>query len=97
MFLHISEFLSEVIHKKGLECKMDELIILKIFQEVVNQQLGQAYSTKVQIKYFKHGVLALISESSMITSEIFANSPVIIDLVNRKIGKNMVEKIIFVN
>ncbi len=87
--------LKKTLNHAGLANKVEEAQVLACFKNIIDELFGLNTSDQVQARSLLNNTLIISSTSSSLSQEIFINSAKIIEMINKKNGKKIVEKISF--
>jgi predicted nucleic acid-binding Zn ribbon protein len=80
------------LNKKKLESKIDQETIFFIFREVIKKEFGDIGGAYFDPSYLSKKTIFIKSKSPAWASELWLNQERILDKVNKKIGKKVLEK-----
>ena len=87
----LREVINQMLRAYGLGDKIDEISLIKSWEEVVGKMIAKHTSDI----YFKAGVLYIKLDSSTVRQELSYAKSSLIENLNRKAQKRMVSDIIF--
>ena len=87
----LREVINQMLRAYGLGDKIDEISLIKSWEEVVGKMIARHTSDI----YFKAGVLYIKLDSSTVRQELSYAKSSLIENLNRKAQKRMVSDIIF--
>lgn len=93
MFNSIKDILPKTVSRSGIGRQLQAAQVIRLFDEIKDQILPGHISNKVKAVYAKNKVLYVASLSSIVTQELKFRETEIIDTINGKLGKKIVEKI----
>jgi thiamine phosphate synthase YjbQ (UPF0047 family) len=91
----ISSLLWQSISKAGIEKEMKSALVIEEFKKNLVAEFGEKILKKVKILHFKNGILSISVLSSVVAQEIKLNEKRLIEKINRKFNKKIVERISF--
>lgn len=94
MFYKIRDLLPKAINKFGLKGQAQAALVVETAKKVVLEVWGETLSLKIKPKIFKNNTLYLEVLGSGFASDVNLERQKLISLVNKKIGQNLVKKII---
>lgn len=86
----LKELIDKMLRSYGLGPKLDQVKLMKVWEEVV----GQMISRHCRDLYFKEGTLTVILDSAPLRQELSLAKTKLIDRLNQKMGKTMVQKLV---
>ncbi|KAA3653090.1 MAG: DUF721 domain-containing protein [Bacteroidetes bacterium] len=87
----LREVINQMLRTYGLGDKLDEMSLIKSWEEVVGKMIAK-HTTEI---YFKKGTLYIKLDSSTVRQELSYAKTNLIESLNRKAQKRMVSDIIF--
>lgn len=87
----LREVINQMLRAYGLGDKLDEMSLIKSWEEVVGKMIAK-HTTEI---YFKKGTLYIKLDSSTVRQELSYAKTNLIESLNRKAQKRMVSDIIF--
>ena len=91
----IKNILSKTVKKSGISRQVQASMVVEAFSEVVAEILGKQVSKKVKAMYLKDNILTIACLSSVLAQEVQLNQRKIINKINKKFDKTVVEKLRF--
>ena len=91
----IGSLLSGSIRKSGIEAQVQASQVIDDFHQELVALFGQKILKKVQAKSLEHKILSVAVLSSVVVNEIRLNQARIIENINNKYKKTLVEKLRF--
>ena len=91
----ISSLLWQSIAKAGIEKEMLASLVIEEFKKNLIAEFGEKILKKIKILHFKNGILTISILSSVIAQEIKLKEKDLIEKINQKFNKKIVERISF--
>ena len=86
----LKELIDKMLRSYGLGPKLDQVKLMNVWEEVV----GQMISRHCKDLYFKEGTLTVVLDSAPLRQELSLAKTKLIDKLNQKMGKTMVQKLV---
>lgn len=86
---HIGEMIGELFEERNFTTPIAELDICKAWKEVVGEYMALKTSVKC-----KDGVLFVTSLSAVVSKQLAMNKEGLLNALNKKVGKNVVAKLV---
>ncbi len=87
----LGDIIREVIHQHGLENKLTEKRIFASWEKIMGQPIAK-YTVRL---YYKDGRLTVYLSSPALRNELSMAKQKIIAMINKEMGSNLVEDILF--
>ena len=85
----LAKLIDEVIESKGWQNKLDETKVPQIWDEIVGEKLSKV----IKVINVENGIIYVKTDSSTWNTEIRLRAEQIIEKVNSKIGKEIINEI----
>lgn len=95
MFERIDKFLQRTIRKYGIGEQVQAAQVCNAYNETIRKLKGKTSLKKTKPLYFRNETLTIHCATSSWAQELQMDEQNIINLVNKKLGKNLVERIRF--
>jgi len=86
----LKDLIDKMLRSYGLGPKLDEVKLIKVWEEVV----GQMIARHCKDLYFREGTLTVIIDSAPLRQELSLARSKLIEKLNQKMGKRMVDKLV---
>ena len=86
----LSSIIDKVINKNNLRHKIDQLNIIDIWRDIIGESIHK-YVKEEKVKDYS---LYIKLKSSVVRTEISYNKSIIIEKINKRIGKQAIKEII---
>ncbi len=87
----VGEIISQVLKEQNLDLKLDETRLIKAWDSLLGEHVA-AYTSKL---YIQRGVLYVHLSSSVLRNELSMCRNMLIDRLNKHIGRQIITDIIF--
>ena len=91
----IGSLLQKTLNKAGIAEQVNAAIVCNEFQSIAQELFGKAIQDKAKALYVKNRTLTIAVTSSVIGQEIKLHEREIVQKLEKKVGKNKVEKLRF--
>lgn len=91
----IGDFLDRAVKRQGIAKQVEASQVMKEFEAIVVRQFGRKILNQVQAKSLKNQVLSVAVLSSVVANELRINEKEILNKINDKYKKTLVEKLRF--
>jgi predicted nucleic acid-binding Zn ribbon protein len=88
----LKEAIDMMLDKYSLRNRFDQSFVVAHWDKI----MGSAIATRTKKVYIKDQILFLQIESAPLRNELFRAKPKIVELINREIGTNLVEDVVFI-
>jgi predicted nucleic acid-binding Zn ribbon protein len=95
MFKQLKDILPTSLKRYGIVREAQAAFVCTMFEKIVKEELGEEASKNCRSLSFKNGVLKIQVSDSAWASEIQLNQSKIIDKINKKVGKKVVDRLQF--
>lgn len=95
MFLPLKNILSSAVRQKGLNKKIEAVLVLEEAQKILEQIFGSKIINKAKPIYLKNNVLVIAVLSSVVSQELKLRENEIVGKVNKKFGREIVRNLKF--
>lgn len=86
----LKELIDKMLRSYGLGPKLDQVKLMKIWEEVV----GQMIARHCKDLYFREGTLTVVLDSAPLRQELSLAKTKLIEKLNQRMGKTMVQKLV---
>ncbi len=91
----IKKIISKNIKKSGLAPKVEASLVVESFSEIIAEVLSPKIAKKVQAMHLKNKTLTIACLSSVLAQEVQLHQKKIINRLNKKFDKTVVDKLRF--
>lgn len=85
----LKEVIDQFLEMYGMDKKFEEIDI----QNTYNDLMGKMITSKTESLYFRNGTLYIKLSSAVLRQELSMNKSKIVDLINDKIGKPLIQEV----
>lgn len=85
----LKEVIDQFLEMNGMDKKFEEIDIQNIYKEL----MGKMITSKTESLWFKNGVLYIKLSSSVLRQELSMNKGKIAELINQKLGKEVIKEV----
>lgn len=88
----LKEAIDMMLDKYSLRNRFDQSFVVAHWDKI----MGSAIATRTKKVYIKDQILFLQIESAPLRNELLRAKPKIVELINREMGTNLVEDVVFI-